>query len=174
MNRSSFMDVRDNGVSEAASKLVHREVAATMVNHGKGKIGAVYGPIPTLYFNGHHPFLRRFVGDIVKQLFPNPLVQTDAPACVDIALRTTPQGQLSVHMLNLSNVPVSKRRPFSEYVPSIGPITVRIRVDLEPAAVTLEPGGTRLEWSYTKAETGSYIDVKVPSLHIHGAVVIRE
>ena len=70
MNRSSFMDVRDNGVSEAASKLVHREVAATMVNHGKGKIGAVYGPIPTLYFNGHHPFLRRFVGDIVKQLFP--------------------------------------------------------------------------------------------------------
>ena len=126
MNRSSFMDVRDNGVSEAASKLVHREVAATMVNHGKGKIGAVYGPIPTLYFNGHHPFLRRFVGDIVKQLFPNPLVQTDAPACVDIALRTTPQGQLSVHAQSVQRS-CFQEEAILRVCPAIGPITVRIR-----------------------------------------------
>jgi hypothetical protein len=167
-NRSSYMDIRRQGVSEEQTKQVHRHVAATINKIGKGNIAAVYGPVPIIYFNNHHPFLRSFIGDIVKRIFPNPMVRTDAPACVDLSLRTTQEGSLSVSLLNLANLPVSERRAFLEYVPIIRDIKLEILINNMPKAVTWEPYGQPLEWTW---DCG-VLSVTVPHLHIHGVAVV--
>lgn len=171
--RQFGIDIRDTGVSPEASKHMHREVAATIVDRGKGRICAVYGPVPMLFFNSHHPYLRRFIGDIVSQVFPEPLFETDAPPCVDMAARRSASGHMCIHILNLSNLPVSNRRPFADFVPSVGPITIRIRVEKRPLSVTFEPGNSELSWSYTQTDVGGVVEVEVPQVQIHGAVVIR-
>jgi beta-galactosidase GanA len=37
------------------------EVAATVNAHGQGKVAAVYGPVASIYFRSHHPWLREFL-----------------------------------------------------------------------------------------------------------------
>src|SRR4029453_3334895 len=79
------------------------EAAATINHDGQGQIGAVYGPLPSVYFCTHHRALRRFIGEVMRQLFPDPAVRVNAPSCVDIALRRTPKGKPSPHLPHLAD-----------------------------------------------------------------------
>ncbi|MCD9023764.1 alpha-amylase family protein [Cohnella silvisoli] len=168
--RHSYLDVRSTGVSEEHLRQRHEAVAATIASYGKGEIAAVFGPVATCFHNSHHPFLRSYVRDIVARLFPDPIVTTDAPYCVDISIRRSSQGELCVHLMNLVNIPVSNRRAFVEYVPPIGPICVRILTDIRPANVMWEPDRTELKWEW---EEGA-VNVIVPSLSIHGVIVLKD
>lgn len=168
-NRSSYMDIRDEGVSDAHSIKVHKDIAATSRTLGKGKIAAVFGPISELYFMNHHPYMREIIGDVVDQLFTNPIVKVKAPSCVDMSLRRTESGHLSVHLLNLANLPVSKHRAFVDYVPPIGNIKVEVVTEEKPRLVTWEPEGTELECQWKDG----ILSVNAPALEIHGAIHIE-
>lgn len=151
---------------------VHKNanVAATIIDHGKGKIAAVYGPVAIDFFRCHHPYLRQFVGDIVGQLFPKPAVTVDGPARLDIALRRTKSGRLSLHLLNLANLPTSGRYGIIDHIPAIGPIKIRLGVPKKPRTVEWAPTGDMVEWSWSKGT----LSVTVPSLHVHGVIVVKE
>lgn len=168
-NRSSYMDIRDEGVSEVHAKTVHKKVAATLKKLGKGKIAAVYGPICNMYFHNHHPYMRKFIGEIVEQLFPEPLVKVNAPSYVDMSLRRTSMGDLSIHLLNLANLPVSERRAFLEYVAKIHSIGVELKTVVKPKEVIWEPYGEILSWSWDNG----VLTTTVPVLGIHGVIVIK-
>ena len=144
-------------------------VAATLIGHGKGKIVAVYGPVALTFFRSHHPYLRRFVGDIAKRLFPNPAVTIDGPPYLDISLRRTRTGQLSLHLLNLANMPTSSRYGIIDHIPSVGPIGIKLRVPDKPKAVKWVPDGGNLKWSWTNG----VLSATLPSLHVHGVLVVR-
>ncbi|MFH1737771.1 MAG: alpha-amylase family protein [bacterium] len=145
------------------------EVAATITSYGKGKIGAVYGPLAIVYFRSHHPYLRQFIGDIVTQLFPVPMVEIEGPPCVDVALRHTQDGRLSVHLLNLANVPLSNRHPVIDFIPSVGPIDVRLRLPKKPKKISWIPEEGRLKKSWKDG----ILTVTIPSLHVHGVLVLE-
>jgi hypothetical protein len=168
--RSAYLDVRADGVSEGHRQLRQEGAAATLHRYGKGQIAAVYGPIASRYYYSHHPFMRRYIRDLVERLFPDPAVTTDAPAHVDLALRRAVDGTLCVHLLNLAQMPVSNRRGFPETVPPTGPIRLSVAVAEQPQAVTWEPAGATLAWRWQDGR----LETTVPSLDIHGILVIRE
>lgn len=144
------------------------EVAATWASHGKGKIGAVYGPVALVYFRSHPPVLRQLIGNLVNELFPEPAVRLEAPPCVDVALRRTRDGKLSVHLLNLAGVQRADRFLHTDFVPSVGPIAVRVNTPQKPAGVRWVPDGGELKWTW---ENG-VLSVTVPSLHVHGVLLL--
>ncbi|MBM3333516.1 alpha-L-fucosidase, partial [Candidatus Sumerlaeota bacterium] len=166
--KMSMVDIRERGISPQYKRLIEKKVAATLVNHGKGKIAAVYGPVALAYFNSHHPYLRQFVGDVVKQLFPKPMVEADGPSCLEIALRRARSGQLTVHLLNLANMPVGEQRKFTDSIPPLSGVTVRVRLPNKPKSVVWVPGNKRLAWKWSKG----ILTVPVPAVDIHGVVVV--
>jgi hypothetical protein len=144
------------------------EVAATLSPYGDGAVAAVYGPIALTYFRTHHFVLRRLIGRIVECLFPDPAVRTDAPSCVDVALRKTREGKLSVHLLNLTNAQRADRFLSTDCIPPVWPITVELRVRRRPKAVRWVPDGGRVKWDWAKG----VLTARVPSLPVHGVLVI--
>jgi hypothetical protein len=145
------------------------QVAATLASHGKGQIAAVYGPVAVGYQRTHHPALRQFLGEIVHQVWSDPALTVEAPPCADVALRRTADGRLSLHLLNLSGAQRGKDFLNTDYVPCVGPIRARVRVPERPKRVVWEPGRSPLEWSWQHGD----LSVTVPSLHIHGIVLIE-
>ena len=143
-------------------------VAATTSSLGEGRITAVYGPLALAFFRGHHPGLRLFVGALVEALFPDPAVTVEAPPALDIALRKTRDGRLCLHLLNRSNFPVPDRYNFLSDIPSVGPITVRLRLAGRPGAVRWLPEGKTVAWAWKEGR----LEATIPSLHVHGILVI--
>jgi hypothetical protein len=144
------------------------EAAATIMSLEKGKIAAVYGPLALAFFRGHHPGLRLFIGELLTTLFPDPMVKVEGPPTLDLALRKTPDDRLCLHLLNRSNFPVPDRYNFLSDIPSIGPVKARLRIDAKPKAVRWLPEGQNLSWIWRD----STLEVIIPSLHIHGMLVV--
>ena len=144
------------------------EVAATVNAFGKGKVGAVYGPVASIYFRSHHPWLRDFIGSLTAELFPDPAVAVDGPPTLDIALRRTSDGRLSVHLLNTAGMPLPDRYGFTDSIPPVDGIRLTVRTSARPRSVTWVPEGGRLDWSWSDGR----LEVTVPRLAIHGVVVV--
>jgi len=144
------------------------EVAAVMNNVGRGKIAAVFGPLGNIYFRNHHPWLREHIGTLVKELFPSPAVTVDGPAYVDIALRKTAGGMLSLHLLNRTNLPMPDRHDFTDYIPAVGPLRVEMACPEPPRSVTLVPDGTALDWLWQ----GGKLRFTLPRLDVHSVIVV--
>jgi hypothetical protein len=146
------------------------EVAATFNAFGRGEVGAVYGPVASIYFRSHHPWLRDFIGGLTAELFPDPAVAVAGPPTLDVALRRTADGRLSVHLLNTAGLPFPDRYGFTDAIPPLEKIVVTVKTETRPRAVTWAPGAGRLDWSWSDGR----LKATVPRLEIHGAVVIQD
>jgi hypothetical protein len=144
------------------------EIAATVNSFGKGKVGAVYGPVASIYFRSHHPWLREFIGGLAAELFPNPVVRVEGPYCLDLSLRITRDGRLSVHLLNTAGMPLPDRYGFTDFIPPLEDIRLTVKTPAKPKSVTWIPDGGTLEWSWSNG----LLKVTVPKLKIHSVVVI--
>ena len=144
------------------------KIAGTVAAYGKGKIGAIYGPVAEIFFRGHHPNVRKYIGALAEELFRSPAVMVEEPSTVDIALRKTAAGKLSLHLLNRTNAPLPDRFNFTDFIPEVGPISIRIRAEKQPKSLTLVPEGTPVKWSW---EDG-WIRAELPKIAIHSVLVI--
>lgn len=165
----AFLDVRDEGVSEVTRRYTTKFPAITVNRLGKGKIAAAFGDLATLYFENHHPFIRDIYRSVALELFPNPALRVQSPYTLDVSLRHTVRGELSVHLMNTTNMPDGDRRSFTDYIPEIAGITVSVKTDARPGSITLEPEKKELAFTY---ENGT-ATFTVPSFHIHSVAVIR-
>jgi hypothetical protein len=145
------------------------QIAATINSFGKGKVGAVYGPAASIYFRSHHPWLREFIGGLAAEIFPEPAVRVEGPYSLDVALRTTRDGKLSVHLLNTANMPLPDRYSFTDFIPPLENIRLTIKTATRPKSVAWVPDGGQLDWSWSDGR----LSVTVPKLKIHGVVVIE-
>ncbi|HSA96927.1 MAG TPA: alpha-amylase family protein [Acidobacteriota bacterium] len=145
------------------------EIAAAVNDFGKGKVAAVFGPAASIYFRSHHPWLREFIGRLAAELFPEPAVKVEGPATIDVSLRKTRDGLLSVHLLNTTGMPLPDRYGFTDLIPLLENITVTIKSARRPAAVAWVPDGGRLEWSWADGT----LRVTIPELKIHGVLVLE-
>jgi hypothetical protein len=144
--------------------------AATMTTRGKGRIAAVYGPVAARYIQTPAVAIRDLIGAVMRKAFPKPRVETDAPPTVDLALRRTRDGRLSVHFLNLARVQRGdKEFPTMDPYPAVGPFTVRLRTPQKPAAVRWEPEGDQVKWSWRDG----ILTATVPGLQIHGVLLVE-
>jgi hypothetical protein len=155
--RYASVDLRERG-----------EPAATVGILGEGKIGAIYGPLGTVHLNAHTPQIRRFLKGVVSALFPEPIVEVVGPPCIDVAVRRRGQ-QLLVHLINTAGMQVTSRYTIKDFIPPIGPIDVRIRLDREPATVRVVPEQKTpvgADWQ------DGVLTVTLPSLAIHTVVCL--
>jgi len=144
------------------------EVSATINTVGHGRVAAVYGPVGGIYFRSHHPWLREFIGGLVQKMYPDPSVRVDGPGPIDVALRRTADGRLSVHLLNTSGLPIPERYGFTDFVPAIENIRVTVKTPSRPTSVSWVPDDGKLEWTWSDG----LLKVTVPKLEIHGVIVI--
>jgi hypothetical protein len=101
-------------------------------------------------------------------LFSDPRITVDGPPTLDIALRRTADGRLSLHVLNRSGFPVPDRYNFIDYVPSVGPIRVSLKLAARPKSVLWLPDGAKVDWTWQDGR----LRATVPSIQIHGILVV--
>jgi hypothetical protein len=142
--------------------------AATVNQYGKGKIAGIYGPLGTAHYTYHTPQLRGLLKRVMTEVFPEPLVELDAPPCIDMALRHS-KGKHLIHLTNTSGMQIAKNYTIIDHIPAVGPVTLKIHADIKPSSVTLIPADCTID----VAEDKGGIHITIPSLHIHNVVVLN-
>jgi hypothetical protein len=147
--------------------------AATIVTRGAGQIAAIYGPLAATFERNHHPYLRRLLGSVTRELFPRPMVELDGPPCVDLSLRRTRDGRLTVHLLNTNGLPAGPYTVTDSIVP-VHDLGLTLRLPARPTRLTLEPSGTTLEWTWeAAADGGGLVHARVPKVALYEIVVVE-
>ncbi len=141
--------------------------AAAIVPVGQGRIAATFFSAGRSYKTQRPQELRRLLNDLVRELFPRPLVEVKGAGDVDVCV-TRNHGKLLVNLVNTSGP--HRTEPVVETIPAVGPLEVTVRLAKEPAAVTLEPGAKPVDFDFQQGR----LRLVVPKLEIHDIVVIEE
>ena len=171
--RYPTFDPRKNGVPAATLNTLKRPLEPggdrrAWWRSPMGHIAAIYGPLGSVYLDYHTPQLRELLRGVMQALFPAPLVEIDGPPTIDVAVRRK-DGDLLVHLVNTTGMQVTSAYTILDFVPPVGPLTVRVRLDEEPASVELVPADVEIAWAWADG----LLTVTLPSLHIHNVIVIR-
>lgn len=140
--------------------------AATVARLGKGRLAVAWFNLGQSYAGGRSEVLRLFTRDVVRELFPAPLVSVSGSADVDVCVARK-EGRLLVNLVNTSGP--HQTEPILDAVAPVGPLEVAIRQPERPARVTLEPGGRPLEFEYR----GGQARLTIPRVDIHEVIVVE-
>ena len=135
--------------------------AATIGQHGSGRMAGIYGPVGAVYTATNAPASRDFLDRVVKRMF-TPMVELSAPPTVELAL-CRKDGRLLVHLANMSGMALAEDHAVVDFIPPAGPIEVAIKLPKRPVRVTWEPGARPAE---TKWNAGT-LTAKLDRLDIH-------
>jgi hypothetical protein len=106
--------------------------------------------------------------ETVRKLFPQPLVQVEGSAEVDLVVNRQ-AGRLLVHLVNTAGPHRDEKRPIFESVPEVGPLSVTVRCESRPAKVTLEPGAQPLAYEHRNGT----LTFQIAQLDLYRIVVIE-
>ena len=112
--------------------------------------------------------MRAFLSDLVRQLFPGPLVEVKGSAEVDVSVNRL-AGKLAINLVNTSGPHWDTQKPLIASIPPVGPLEMTVRVERKPAKIRLEPGGETLAFKYRDGAA----HLTVPRLEIHRVVVVE-
>jgi hypothetical protein len=140
--------------------------AASISEYGQGKIATTYFTFGQGYVNARSDLMRQFLNDLVRQLFPKPMVEVKDSADVDVVVNRV-AGRLAVNLVNTTGPHQSE--PILDSIPPIGPLDVTIRQAARPTKIVLEPTGTVLHFDYQDDE----IHLLVPQVDIHEVIVVE-
>ena len=149
--------------------------AITVRRVGQGWAAYVAGEVFHAYQVKNQWNLKHVVANLLNLLLDERLVEVQAPAWLEVALmrQVAPEGgegeRVLVHLVNHhGNRPVDRNNYCLEQVLPVRDVRVRLRYPSKPDRVTLEPGSRCAEWTYSNG----VIDVRVPEVKIHSAIVI--
>jgi hypothetical protein len=144
---------------------------ATIRRAGKGVAAHISTRVFPHYWAYGEAAVRRWIGQVLDELQPEPLFSTDALCFVEVALRRK-DDRLLVHLVNgnpgRDTIFAGADDLTADDIPPVGPIQIRVRCDQAPQRVTLEPGGASLPFEFD----GKVLYVSVPKLEIHCCVSI--
>ncbi len=140
--------------------------AATITPLGRGQIAATWLNLAERSADHKTPFAREFIDALVRELFPQPMVQVTGSHDVDVSVARK-GGKLLVHLVNTSGPHATE--PFVDSLAPVGPLQVKLRIASRPKRITLEPGGRTLEFTHADGEA----HCNVPEVAIHSVVVVE-
>lgn len=140
--------------------------AAAVASLGRGRIAATFFTAGRAYLKGRPPLLRRFLDDLVGELFPRPLVEVKGSADVDVCVARN-HGKLLVNLINTSGP--HRTEPILDTLAPVGPLEVCVRLDARPAAVTCQPGDRAMDFDFRDGR----LRVEIPKLEIHDILVVE-
>jgi hypothetical protein len=156
-----FGELRGTGEADSSPS-----PAASISEFGRGKIAAMYFTFGQGYVNARTDLMRRFLNNLVRQLFPRPTVEVKGSREVDVVVNRV-ADKLAVNLVNTAGP--HQREPILDAIPPVGPLDVTIRRQTRPAKVTLEPAGATLPFEYRNGE----IRLVVPRVAIHEIIVVE-
>jgi|GEM_PF-1088849 len=145
--------------------------AAVARRIGKGMMIHIATGIFAFYQRFGDPQILRWLREVLSILQPRPFFSTDAPSWVDVSLRRSRDGSLLVHFVNQNpGRDISRLHAddvWVDEIPETGGFRAALRVSERPKTVVFEPGGIRVDWSFSDG----LLEFAVPRFHIHGAIV---
>jgi len=144
-----------------------RIIASSVNKYGNGMIGAIYVPLGASFYESHAPVLRKAFKKMINRLFPSPMVELDAPNCIDVAIRKK-DGKLLIHLSNTSGMQISPRYAIIDYIPPVLGIKMSVRLDAKPRSAEWAYGGNSKDMRYENGKLTLVLD----KLEIHDALVI--
>jgi len=142
------------------------QAAASITARGRGKIAATYFTAGQAYVLNRPEPLRRFLSDLIRELFPRPLVEVTGSSDVDVAVSRN-HGKLLVNLINTAGPHFWK--PVLESIPAVGPLQVTIRLDRKPTTITLDPGARPIASEYCDGQ----LRLTVPKVEIHNILAVQ-
>jgi hypothetical protein len=145
-------------------------------------IGTIAYPIFSTYRAIGQPLYKYLVDALISKLMPDPVATTSLPSSGRFSLVRQPRHKrLVAHLLygapqvrgqavSITWKPVPRLMEMIEDVPTLGPVTLSVRVNGKPTRVVDGITGETLE--YEQDEHGRVI-VRLPSIEIHRAVVLE-
>jgi len=143
------------------------KTAATLARADQGRILGFYGPLGSDFAATHAPALREVVRRLVRRLF-TPMVAVEGPPTVEVVLRRK-GGLLLVHLINATGMQVAADYAAIDFVPTVGPLHVAMRLPAPPRKVRLEPEGLILAGSWE----GGLWKTEIPRLHLHEILTVE-
>jgi alpha-L-fucosidase len=141
--------------------------AASIATLGRGKIAATYFSFSRAYLADRSPSTRSFLHELVRQLFPRPMVEVQGSPDVDVSVNRL-QGRLAINLVNTAGPHADVNLPHHDSIPAVGSLGLRVRLPQKPARIQLEPEGRELPFEYREGEAR----VTLPSLDIHSVVLV--
>lgn len=141
--------------------------AASIVNVGKGRIGAIYFNLGERYLYSRASLPAEFLCDMVRELFPLPMVEVKGGFTEVVINRVG--GKLAVNLINLAGPHEDRQALVFDAVPPVGPLEIRIRQATRPARIMLEPGHKSLEFQYRDGMAF----LTLPRLEIHSVLLVE-
>ena len=106
--------------------------AASITPFGKGKLAATYFSFSRGYLSNRSPKARAFLNELVRKLFPSPLVEVEGSADVNVTVNGH-RGKLAINLVNSSGPHWDTAKPLMDAIPAIGPLEITIRREKKPA-----------------------------------------
>jgi hypothetical protein len=151
---------------------------AASIHHGRAYVAY---PIFRLYRAVGQPIYRYIVDALIEKLMPEPIVTADLPSAGRLSL--THQEDKKRHVLHLlygapqlrgKAMPMdaggTRTMEIIEDIPTIGPISARVRLPQNPVRLYDVLSGEPLDW--TLAADGA-VQVTVPRMRIHAALAFE-
>jgi len=117
------------------------------------------------------PQILRWMREILAQLDAQPFFATTAPSWVDASLRRQ-AGRLLVHFVNQNPgrdvARLHTDDTWVDEIPDVGLYACELRLPRRPRAVTWEPGGEKVEWTWRRG----VLHATVPRFRIHGCLSV--
>lgn len=143
--------------------------AAMIRNYGKGKIAATFFNFGIPYVNARRSVARDWLGGLVQELFPYPMVKVTGSHNVDVVLSQY-KDQLAINLVNTSGDHANKNVYVWDELPAVGPLHIIAKCEYRPKRVCVYPEKTCLEFSYSNGEANFVL----PKLAIHSVVVLEK
>ncbi len=144
------------------------QIAASIAPYGAGEIAGVYLSLGERYMNAATTVVRDFMCGLVRELFPSPLVEVHGSHNVDVTVNQL-DGKLLVNLVNTSGDHSDSKIYVFDQIPPVGPLTVTIRRQARPRAITLMPEGKKLDFAFRH----NAVTVEVPRVAIHEVLVVE-
>ncbi|HOY58460.1 MAG TPA: hypothetical protein PK640_10050 [Verrucomicrobiota bacterium] len=154
------------GLQPTAGAQTDPAPAATVTRLGKGRIAATWFCLGQTYADARNEVVRRFMRDLARQLFPEPMVEVTGSPDVDVCVARK-DGRLLVNLVNTSGPHQSE--PIFDSIAPVGPLEVVIREPAQPARVSLEPGNRPLPFEHRDGQ----IRLTVPKVDIHDVILVE-
>ncbi len=145
-----------------------RTPVATIAKLGKGQIAGVYMDMGERYVKARTAAYRDFLNGLVRVLFPKPMVEVEGSRYVDVALARL-NGKLMINLVNSAGPHADENIYTYDEVPSLGPLTVKIRLKQKPQSIKLQPGNRSVRWEYWRGTAR----VTVPRVDLHEILAVK-
>jgi hypothetical protein len=154
--------------SSATDAPVHP--AASIARVGRGRIATTCFSFSRAYLDTRSPAARAFLNDLVRQLFPEPIVEVRGSPDVDLALNRL-GGRLAINLVNTAGPHADLKTPILASIPPVGPLEITLRHPRKPTHVFVEPEHQPLAFTFDAA--AARVQMKLPRLDIHAVVTVE-